>query len=158
MITKRDSKGRFILGGISPNKGKFGEESSSWGNKHSKETKIKIGLSHKGRRHSSESIVKMQNRKKKENHPRWKGIWKHSSGYIYVYSPEHPNKNLRDSVLQHRLVMEKKLGRYLEPQELVHHRNGIKNDNREENLQIVFLKTHYGEVRCPHCLNSFAIK
>lgn len=45
-------------------------------------------------------------------------------------------------VYEHRLVMMDKLDRLLEPDELVHHRNGVRFDNREENLQVTDKKGH----------------
>jgi len=63
----------------------------------------------------------------------------------------------RGYVLEHRLVMEQVLGRTLRREEQVHHRNGIKTDNRPENLQMV-AKPHYGEVSCPFCEKEFLIK
>lgn len=71
--------------------------------------------------------------------PRWNGgRTRHKSGYIYVYSPGHPAvEGRRDPyVAEHRLVMEKKLGRFLSPGEEVHHRNGVKDDNRLRNLEL----------------------
>lgn len=72
-----------------------------------------------------------------ENSSHWKGGRVERGGYVLVYSPNHPNKSSSGYVQEHRLVVEKKLGRYLEKNEIVHHKNGIKNDNRAENLEVV---------------------
>ena len=61
---------------------------------------------------------------------------KHSAGYVEIYRPYHPFRSVRNSVLEHRLVMEEILGRYLTKKEVVHHKNEIKDDNRIENLEL----------------------
>lgn len=73
-----------------------------------------------------------------ENHGRWKGgkLFRRGGarGYVEILSPNHPNRNSIGYVREHRLVMEKHLGRYLDSKEVVHHKNEIKDDNRIENL------------------------
>lgn len=73
--------------------------------------------------------------------PHWKGGRGNTGkGYIWIYSPYHPFKNRQNQVLEHRLVMEKHIKRFLLPQEVVHHINGNKQDNNLKNLKI--FKSH----------------
>lgn len=66
--------------------------------------------------------------------------WCTKDGYVIVPVPEgHPmgaGKKYRGYMREHRLVMERHLGRYLSPGETVHHINGDRMDNRIENLEL----------------------
>jgi len=70
-----------------------------------------------------------------DKNPSWKGGKFERSGYIYIYMPEHPFAKQR-YVKRANLVMEKHLGRYLTYKEVIHHINGIRNDDRPENLML----------------------
>ncbi len=80
-------------------------------------------------------------------HHSWKG-GRVRSGYKYikirVYSDDffYPMVQSNGYVPEHRLVIAKALGRCLHPWEIVHHINGIKDDNRSENLQLVMEGQH----------------
>lgn len=66
----------------------------------------------------------------------WKGGVNYCNGYLKVYV------GLGRYREQHRVIMEKLLGRKLHTDEIVHHRNGKKDDNRIENLEIMSRAEH----------------
>lgn len=69
--------------------------------------------------------------------PYWNGgIRQGGHGYLMGLAPDHPAVDQKGYVLMHRLVMEKSLGRYLKPEEVVHHINEKVSDNRLENLRL----------------------
>jgi hypothetical protein len=71
-----------------------------------------------------------------------------------VYKPEWPTARKDGYILEHRYVVEVKLGRNLNKNEIVHHKNGIRDDNNEENLELLLINKHFkGHLAriCPHC-------
>ena len=76
------------------------------------------------------------------NSPHWKGgRFKGPEGYINVYAPDHLRAGTDRYIYEHTLVMENVLGRPLYPHETVHHKNGVRSDNRPENLEL-WSKSH----------------
>lgn len=103
--------------------------------KLSEEHRKKLSESHKGQRpaHVVKGWTNQTSFKKGSEHRNWKEGRVKSHGYILIYNPKHPF-NVRGYVREHRLIMEKLLKRYLKPEEIVHHINGVVDDNRIENL------------------------
>jgi hypothetical protein len=101
--------------------------------------------------------------KKGKRHWNFKGKYKGKDGYTKIYIPYHPNRTkLHAMLLEHRIIMESflnkisvkkwiefglknnypKSSRFLTRYEIVHHINGIRDDNRIENLMLVNTKNH----------------
>lgn len=71
-----------------------------------------------------------------KDHPAWKGgRTLHSGGYWQLRKPEDHPRNGK-YIFEHIVVMEQYLGRYLHSNENVHHKNGVRTDNRLQNLEL----------------------
>lgn len=148
------------------NKFKVGKVFREPGFKLSDETKRKISEAHKGKSTWNKGVKPPEWVKQKmslgrlnsekvrgTNHYNWKGgKYEDCSGYVLLYQENHPNKIKKNYILEHRLVAEKCLNRYLISDEHIHHINGIKNDNRPENLYLfpsnsAHKKFHYLKIK-----------
>lgn len=88
-------------------------------------------------------------------------------GYIIVPNPEYPIKSKARDIYEHRLIMEKYLGRKLKKYEIVHHINKNKADNRIENLKLYkSIQLHFIEtivlknegIICPYCNKKIGVE
>ena len=83
--------------------------------------------------------------RKGERNNFWKGgRYQSPVGYVYIYKPEHPRavKYHGNYVPEHHLSWEKANGRYVPEGQIIHHLNGVKDDNRPENLMALDKKYH----------------
>lgn len=94
----------------------------------SDETKKKISASHKGVYLKPSEFGGHKKRR--------------TDGYISIYFPSHPKATKDGYVMEHILVMEQKIGRYLRNGEVVHHINKNRCDNRVENLIVMTKSEH----------------
>jgi hypothetical protein len=98
-------------------------------------------LTEESKRKISKSLVELYEDITK--HPRYvNGKHRHGDGYVQLYKPDHPSSDSRGRVMEHRYILEVSLRRVLTDQEEAHHINGIKDDNRLENLQILSPREH----------------
>lgn len=72
----------------------------------------------------------------------WKGGRRMSGNYMTIHVPDHPRADNSGYVMEHRLVAEERLGRFLEPNEIVHHKDGNKTNNSPENLEVLTRSEH----------------
>ncbi len=78
--------------------------------------------------------------------PSWKGGRRKHGKYWMLFLPDHPHASKAwGYIYEHRIVMERHLGRVLEPHEIVHHKNGDSSDNRLENLELTDQSAHMSE-------------
>ena len=80
------------------------------------------------------------------------------NGYIMIHIPSHPSANRNGYVYQHRYAMEQYLGRYLKTNEIIHHKNNIRNDNRIENLELFERQFDHFNHQNPNRINEFRDK
>ena len=105
------------------------------------------------RKYTKEALRKMSERSSGENNSQYKtGRCIESRGYVLILCPEHPHHKHGNYVYEHRFIMEKYLGRYLRPEESIHHLNGNRSDNRVENLKLFSTDSEHAifERRCEH--------
>lgn len=94
-------------------------------------------------------VKKSDDFKMKMRLARKNGVERAHGGYLYELDYYSPSANKKGQVLQHRLVVERFIGRQLKKTEIVHHINGNRKDNRIENLMVMSQSEHMKLHRLP---------
>lgn len=92
---------------------------------------------------------KISNSLSRENHFNWKGGVIIHNGYVLIKMREHPFCDLNGYVKEERLVVEKIIGRYLLPNEVVHHKDRNRCNNLPNNLQLFSSKEEHDKFHNP---------
>ena len=122
-----------------------------WVDKHKSKTRKRLGI-----------CFKCRCKRYGEDNPKWRGGYSiDANGYPRIVLPPDdfflPMADKVRSVLEHRLVIAKSLGRNLHTWEVVHHKNHIKDDNRVENLQLLGEGQHDVMTRLERQINQLKI-
>jgi predicted DNA-binding protein YlxM (UPF0122 family) len=107
-------------------------------------TKAKISKANKGKTSPRKGVILTDEIKEKMSINRSTGVGKKTikNGYVRIYFPDHPKSDKYGYIFEHDLIMECNIGRWLKPDEVVHHINGIRNDNRIKNLKLMTRGEH----------------
>ena len=88
------------------------------------------------RKNKEIEFINRSNARKRENSSNWKGgIKKTAKGYRQLLMPEHRRADVSGYVMEHIVIYENETGIEIPPNCCIHHLNGIKDDNRIENLR-----------------------
>ena len=92
-----------------------------------------------------------------KNRPSATGFVMNKAGYKLLWMPDHPQSHSQKGyIFEQRWVVQQKIGRPLTRAEVVHHKNGIKNDNRPENLELM-LKGDHDKLNLPRQRHRFVV-
>mgnify|MGYP001614091700 CR=1 FL=1 len=135
------SVGDIVLGRIIGKRGKDGSNSYIWVLCPHCQNSRWVYIQNLKKARASQLCLRCSSHQRGKESRAWKGgKFKDNHGYILIYlgSDDFFSSMTKDNryILEHRLIMAKHLGRCLQSWEIVHHKNGIKDDNHIENLEL----------------------